>query len=281
MNRLLRLGRLEHRLGSRTLLMGILNLTPDSFSDGGRHDGAAAAVAHARAMESEGADIIDVGGESTRPGATEVAADEELARVAPVLPLLAAAVSVPISIDTYKAVVAERALALGASIVNDVWGLQREPEIARVAAAHGAAVMIMHNRTDVDGSLDIVDEVRRFFLRSLIIAEKAGIPDDRIVLDPGIGFGKTLEQNVELIERLPAIRALGLPVLVGASRKSLIGRLLDQPIADRLPGTLASHVLAIAGGADIVRVHDVPAHVQACRIADVITRGDRDGSRAR
>lgn len=141
--------------------------------------------------------------------------------------------------------------------------------------------MIMHNRTEVDASLDIVDEVRRFFLRSLVIAEKAGIPDDRIVLDPGIGFGKTLAQNVELIAKLPALRALGLPVLVGASRKSLIGKLLDQPIADRLFGTLATHILSVAGGADIVRVHDVRAHVEACRIADVISRGDTDGSRAR
>lgn len=281
MTRLLRLGPLAHPVGSRTLIMGILNVTPDSFSDGGRHAGAEAAVAHARLMTEEGADIIDVGGESTRPGATEVGAEEELARISPVIPAVAAAVAVPISIDTYKAAVAERALSLGASVVNDVWGLQREPEIARVAAAHGAGVMIMHNRTEVDAWLDIVDEVRRFFLRSLVIAEKAGIPDDRIVLDPGIGFGKTLAQNVELIAKLPALRALGLPVLVGASRKSLIGKLLDQPIADRLFGTLATHVLSVAGGADIVRVHDVRAHAEACRIADVISRGDYDGSRAR
>ena len=281
MTRVLRLGTLEHPIGTRTLLMGILNVTPDSFSDGGRHAGAEAAAAHARLMVGEGADIIDVGGESTRPGATEVGAEEELARITPAIPAVAAAVPVPISIDTYKAVVAERALSLGASVVNDVWGLQREPEIARVAAAHGAGVMIMHNRTTVDASLDIVDEVRRFFLRSLVIAEKAGIPDDRIVLDPGIGFGKTLAQNVELLARLPAIRALGLPVLVGASRKSLIGKLLDQPIGDRLFGTLATHVLAVAGGADIVRIHDVRAHFEACRIADVISRGDFQGTNAR
>ena len=281
MTRLLRLGPLAHPVGSRTLIMGILNVTPDSFSDGGRHAGVEAAVAHARLMAEEGADIIDVGGESTRPGATEVGAAEELARISPVIPAVAAAVSVPISIDTYKAAVAERALSLGATIVNVVWGLQREPEIARVASAYGAGVMIMHNRTEVDSSLDIVEEVRRFFLRSLVIAEKAGIPDDRIVLDPGIGFGKTLAQNVELIAKLPALRALGLPVLVGASRKSLIGKLLDQPIADRLFGTLATHVLLVAGGADIVRVHDVRAHAEACRIADVISRGDYDGTRAR
>jgi dihydropteroate synthase len=272
-DRLLKLGRLEHRVGSRTLIMGILNVTPDSFSDGGRHGSVAAAVEHARAMVGEGADLVDVGGESTRPGATEVAAEDELARVLPVIEALAGAVEVPISIDTYKAAVADRALAAGACIVNDVWGMQRDPDMAAVAARHGAAVVVMHNRREVDPALDVLADVRRFFLRSLLLAERAGIPDDRIVLDPGIGFGKTLEQNVELIARLDELSAIGLPILVGASRKSLIGRLLDQPIGERLYGTLATHVLSIAGGADIVRVHDVREHFQAARIADVIVRG--------
>jgi len=276
--RMLKLGPLEHRLGTRTLIMGILNVTPDSFSDGGRYAAVEAAAAHAREMVAAGAAIIDVGGESTRPGATEVGAEDELARVLPALEAIAPGCAVPISIDTYKAAVAEAALAAGASVVNDVWGLQREPEIAAVAARHRAGVVIMHNRGEVDATLDILAEVRRFFLKSLLIAERAGIPDDRIVLDPGIGFGKTLEQNVELLARLDELRAIGLPILVGASRKSLIGRLLDQPIADRLPGTLATHVLAVAGGADIVRVHDVAAHVQALRIADVICRGGEQAS---
>ncbi len=272
-DRLLRLGRLEHRVGSRTLIMGILNVTPDSFSDGGRYTAVEAARAHAAAMIAAGADILDIGGESTRPGATEIGAEEELARVLPALTAIAPDCPIPISIDTYKAAVAEAALDAGASVVNDVWGLQREPEIAEVAARHGAGVVIMHNRRDVDAGLDILADVRRFFLKSLLIAERAGIPDDRIVLDPGIGFGKTLEQNVELITRLAELRAIGLPVLVGASRKSLIGKLLDQPLADRLPGTLATHVMAVAGGADIIRAHDVAEHFQALRMADVIRRG--------
>lgn len=271
--RLLRFGRLEHRVGTRTLIMGILNVTPDSFSDGGRYAAVAAAKAHADEMIAAGADILDIGGESTRPGATEIGAEEELSRVLPALAAIAPDCPVPISIDTYKAAVADAALAAGAGVVNDVWGLQREPEIAAVAARHGAGVVVMHNRREVDAGLDILAEVRRFFLASLLIAERAGIPDDRIVLDPGIGFGKTLEQNVELVARLSELRAIGLPVLVGASRKSLIGKLLNQPMADRLPGSLATHVLAVAGGADIIRAHDVAAHVQALRIADVITRG--------
>jgi len=271
MNRVVELGSLVHPIGSRTLIMGILNVTPDSFSDGGRHSGVEAALAHARAMVADGADIVDLGGESTRPGATEIGADEELARVMPVVGALAAAgLGVPISIDTYKAAVADRALAAGADVINDVWGLQRDPEMAAVAARHGAPVIVMHNRHEVDPSLDIVQEVRGFFLRSLVIAEKAGVPAERIVLDPGIGFGKTLEQNVELIARLDEIKALGLAVLVGASRKSLIGRLLDQPIGERLWGTLATHLLAVERGADIVRVHDVREHAQALRIADVV-----------
>lgn len=270
MHRELELGPLTHRVGSRTLIMGILNVTPDSFSDGGRHGSTEDALAHARAMVAEGADIIDVGGESTRPGATEVAADEELARVLPVIERLAPEIRVPISIDTYKAAVADRALAAGATIVNDVWGLQRDPDMAAVAARHGAGVVVMHNRHEVDGSIDILADIRRFFLRSLLLAERAGIPDRRIVLDPGIGFGKTLEQNVETIARLSELRAIGLPILIGASRKSLIGRLLDQPLGERLPGTLATHVLSVAGGADIIRAHDVREHAQALRIADVI-----------
>lgn len=273
MHRELELGPLTHRVGSRTLIMGILNVTPDSFSDGGRHGSTEEALAHARAMVAEGADIIDVGGESTRPGATEVAADEEIARVLPVIERLAPEIAVPISIDTYKAAVADRALAAGATIVNDVWGLQRDPDMAAVAARHGAGVVVMHNRREVDGTIDILADIRRFFLRSLLLAERAGIPDRRIVLDPGIGFGKTLEQNVETIARLSELRAIGLPILVGASRKSLIGRLLDQPLAERLPGTLATHVLSVAGGADIIRAHDVREHAQALRIADVILAG--------
>jgi dihydropteroate synthase len=270
-------------LGRRTLVMGILNVTPDSFSDGGLYAARDAALAHADELIAEGADIIDVGGESTRPGHAAVSEAEEIARIAPVIAALADRVSVPISIDTYKAATARVALNLGAKMINDVWGLQREPEIAQVAAEFGAPVVIMHNRAEIDASLDIIEDMKRFFARSIAIARAAGIPDDQIILDPGIGFGKSFAQGLDALRRLAEVKALGYPLLVGASRKSFIGRLLaSQPLQeaafaavpvppqDRLMGTLASHILAMAGGADIIRVHDVRAHVEAARVADAI-----------
>ncbi|WP_207919269.1 MULTISPECIES: dihydropteroate synthase [Methylobacterium] len=256
--------------------MGILNVTPDSFSDGGRFLGEDAATAQADALVAEGAALVDIGGESTRPGHTPVTAEEEQARVLPVIKALASRLPVPISIDTYKASTAEVALQAGARIVNDVWGLQREPDIARVAAAHGAPVIVMHNRETIDASLDIVDDMRLFFERSLAIARRAGIPDADIVLDPGIGFGKSWEQHLEALRRLPEIRALGFPLLVGVSRKSLLGRLHDRETrpVDRLHGSIAAHVLAGTLGADIVRVHDVAAHIDAMRVVDAVMRRD-------
>ncbi|WP_174804951.1 dihydropteroate synthase [Methylobacterium oxalidis] len=256
--------------------MGILNVTPDSFSDGGRFLGEEAARRQADTLVAEGAALVDIGGESTRPGHTPVPAEEEQARVLPVIRALGAGLAVPISIDTYKASTAEAALKAGARIVNDVWGLQREPDIARVAAAHGAPVIVMHNRETVDAGLDIVDDMRRFFERSLDIARRAGIPEADIVLDPGIGFGKSWEQHLEALRRLPEIRALGFPLLVGVSRKSLLGRLHDRETrpADRLHGSIAAHVLAGTLGADIVRVHDVAAHVDAMRVVDAVLRAD-------
>jgi dihydropteroate synthase len=262
-------------LGRRPLVMGILNVTPDSFSDGGRFDAFDEAVAQAERMVTEGADMIDIGGESTRPGHAPVPAHEEQARVLPVIEALATRIAVPISIDTYKADTAQLALQAGARIVNDVWGLQREPAIARVAAAAGAPVIVMHNRAEHDPALDILDEFRRFFDVSLAIAREAGIADADIVLDPGIGFGKTREQNMDALRRLAELRAFGYPVLVGASRKSLIGALIDpdrepRPPAERLHGTIAAHVVALAGGADIIRVHDVKAHLDAARVAHAL-----------
>jgi dihydropteroate synthase len=259
-------------LGRRTLVMGILNVTPDSFSDGGLYAASAAAETHALALEQEGADVIDIGGESTRPGHTPVPEDEEQRRVLPVIERLAGRLTAPMSIDTYKATTAERALRAGAAIVNDVWGLQRDPAIASVAAEHGAPVILMHNRETIDPAIDIVDDMLRFFERSLALARRAGIPDRHVVLDPGIGFGKSWEQHLEAIRRLPEIRALGFPVLVGISRKSLLGRIHNStvPPRERLFGSIAAHVMAIAGGADIVRVHDVGPHVEACRVADAI-----------
>ncbi|WP_237154626.1 dihydropteroate synthase [Oryzibacter oryziterrae] len=259
-------------LGKRTLVMGILNVTPDSFSDGGHFAAVETALAHAAELEAEGADIIDIGGESTRPGATEVPVEEEIARVVPVIERLATRSSVPISIDTYKARTAEAALKAGAKIVNDVWGLQREPDIAKVAAAHGAPVIIMHNRQVIDGDIDIIADMKAFFARSIEIAHKAGIADDQIILDPGVGFGKTFPQHLQAISKLPQIKALGYPVLMGTSRKSLIGILNDNKLApkDRINGTIASNAAAILLGADIIRVHDVRAHREAAAVADAI-----------
>ncbi|WP_370674888.1 dihydropteroate synthase [Pleomorphomonas sp. PLEO] len=261
-------------LGKRTLVMGILNVTPDSFSDGGRYSSTEAAFAHARRMKEEGADILDIGGESTRPGATEVSQEEEIARVKPVIERLAAGDFPPISIDTYKAATAEVALRAGAAIVNDVWGLQREPDIASVAAAHGALVIVMHNRFDIDPALDIIEDMKAFFGRSLDIARKAGVPDNHVILDPGVGFGKTLEQNIQAVARVGELKALGYPVLMGTSRKRMIGALIgaERPVAERLYGTVASNVAAILAGADIIRVHDVAAHRDAAAVADAIRK---------
>ncbi|QRE78005.1 dihydropteroate synthase [Methylobacterium aquaticum] len=254
--------------------MGILNVTPDSFSDGGRFQDLDAARDQATRLVEEGAALLDIGGESTRPGHQPVPAEEEQARVLPAIRALGPALPVPISIDTYKASTADVALKAGARIVNDVWGLQREPEIARVAAHHGAPVVVMHNRETVDPGLDIVDEMRAFFERSLDIARRAGIPDRDIVLDPGIGFGKSWEQHLEALRRLPELRALGFPLLVGVSRKSVLGRIHNAATApaDRLFGSIAAHVAAASLGADIVRVHDVRPHVEACQVVDAIMR---------
>jgi dihydropteroate synthase len=268
------LARLLPDLGRRTLVMGILNVTPDSFSDGGLFRGEAEARAQAGTLVAEGAAILDIGGESTRPGHTPVPAEEEQARVLPVIRALAPQLPVPISIDTYKASTAKVALEAGARIVNDVWGLQREPDIARVAAAHGAPVIVMHNRETIDPAIDIVADMLRFFERSLAIARAAGIPDADIVLDPGVGFGKSWEQHLDALRRIPEIKALGFPLLVGVSRKSLLGRLHDRETkpADRLYGSLSAHALAATLGAGIVRVHDVGAHVDAMRVVDAVMR---------
>ncbi|MBP2148804.1 MULTISPECIES: dihydropteroate synthase [Xanthobacter] len=257
-------------LGPRTLIMGILNVTPDSFSDGGRSAAPDDALANARRLVAEGADMLDVGGESTRPGHTPVAAEDEWARIAPVIPALVAEMGVPVSVDTYKAEVARRALEAGASIVNDVWGFTRDPDMAKVVADHDAAAVVMHNRAEVDETLDIVTEMLGFFERVLEIADRAGVKREKLVLDPGIGFGKSFPQNLAAIRRLPELRVLGLPILLGTSRKSLIGKVIQTTPAERVPGTIASNVIAIMDGVEIIRVHDVAAHVQAARVAEAI-----------
>jgi dihydropteroate synthase len=257
----------------RPLVMGVLNITPDSFSDGGRFLEPHAAIAQAERLAAEGADIVDIGAESTRPygGAVRVPLDEERQRLDPVLRAVVA-LGVPVSIDTIKARVAAWALETGAAIVNDVWGLQRDPDMARVVAEHEAPVIIMHNREAADPAIDIIKDVTEFFSRSLEIAWSAGIHRHRIVLDPGIGFGKTPEQSLACIARLHTFEGFGLPLLVGASRKRFINSIVPSEPMDRLGGSIAAHVLAVEHGAAIVRVHDVGPTVQALAIAAAIRR---------
>ena len=238
-------------------LMGILNVTPNSFSDGGRHFDLADAVARAKAMVAEGAAIVDIGGESTRPGHVPVPEDEELRRVVPALEALGSELDAPVSIDTSKASVAREAARLGACVINDVWGLQRDPGMADAVAETGSAVVAMHNRDAADPAIDILDDVERFFERSLNLAAGAGVPFGRILLDPGIGFGKTRQQNHACIWNLDRFRRLGAPILVGLSRKSFIGGIIDAEIDRRLPGTLAADTIALMRGASVLRVHDV------------------------
>jgi dihydropteroate synthase len=263
----------------RPLVMGILNVTPDSFSDGGQFFDPAVALAHARQMAQHGADIIDVGAESSRPygGRKPVSPEEELDRLKPVLPETVR-LGLPVSVDTIKAKVAAWALAQGATILNDVWGLQRDADMARVAAEHGVPIIVMHNRDTVDPTIDIMADVKAFFARSLAIAERAGVERAQIVLDPGIGFGKTPDQSIAMIARLGELRSFGLPLLIGLSRKRFIHSVSPSNPDERIGGSIAGNVLAVLGGADIVRVHDVAETVQALRITAAIqAAGNRNG----
>lgn len=263
------------RLG-RPLVMGILNVTPDSFSDGGRFLDPERAIAHAAEMARQGADILDIGAESTRPygGAKPVSADDELARLTPVLPAVVK-LGVPLSIDTIKASVAQWALDRGAAIVNDVWGLQHDPDMATLVAKRGVPVIAMHNRDSADDSIDIVADVVAFFARTLEIAERAGIARDMIVLDPGIGFGKTPAQSIVCLAQLAEFKRFGLPLLVGASRKRFIDSVTPAPPTERIGGSIASHLIAVHDGAAIVRVHDVAETVQALRVATAISAAQK------
>jgi dihydropteroate synthase len=255
----------------RPLVMGVLNVTPDSFSDGGRFFDPAAAIKQASRMVADGADILDIGAESTRPygGAVAVPSAEEIERLARVLPA-AVRLGVPVSIDTMKASVAEWAVTAGAAMVNDVWGLQRDNELARVVAQCGVPMIVMHNRQAADPSSDIMTDIAAFFSRSLDLAARAGIARQNIVLDPGIGFGKTAEQSLTAIARIGELKSFGLPLLVGASRKRFIDKVSAAPPDQRLGGSIAAHVLAVMGGAAIVRTHDVPETLQALRVAAAI-----------
>lgn len=258
--------------GARTYIMGIVNVTPDSFSGDGLRDDVEAAVAQARAFVAAGADIIDVGGESTRPGHEPVNEETELARVVPVVRAIASAVSAPISIDTSKAGVATAALQAGARVINDVWALAADPRLPRVAASAAVPVILMHNQEGTRYR-DLVPDIIAALATRVRAAEAAGIARSRLIIDPGIGFGKTGEHNLEVIDRLNELKSLGLPILFGPSRKRFIGHILgDAPPEQRLEGTAAAVAIGIARGADIVRVHDVPAMVKVARVADAISR---------
>jgi dihydropteroate synthase len=251
-------------------VMGILNVTPDSFSDGGQFITPERALAQARRMIAEGADIIDIGAESTRPyGSEPISAEQELQRLRPILAEIVA-LGVPVSIDSMKSAVVGWALATGAVIANDVWGLQRDPGMAGLLAARGSPVIVMHNRDQVDPGIDIIKDIAGFFTRSLEIAARAGIPSGHIVLDPGIGFGKTPEQSMTALARLNELAVFGLPLLVGASRKRFISSVTPSEPHQRLGGSIAAHVLAAANGARIIRTHDVSETVQALRVAAAI-----------
>lgn len=260
------------KFGERTLVMGILNLTPDSFSDGGDYVAVDQAVEHAKEMISQGADIIDIGGESSRPGHVRITAEEELKRVLPVIKRLRNETDVILSIDTIRAKVAEEAVKNGVHIINDIWGFQEDQKLALVAAQYGTPVVLMHNKQDSHYEGDLVEEIKAFLTQSVKIAIEAGVKEELIILDPGLGFGKTAEQNIMVMSRLKEIKDLGYPVLLGASRKSMIGKILDVPPKDRDEGTVATTVLGIVQGVDIVRVHNVLANVRAAKVTDAMIR---------
>ena len=290
MHKSLRIHNTNFEWGKQTYVMGILNVTPDSFSGDGLQQGrdpVEAALEQARAFAAAGAHILDIGGESTRPGSEPVGAEEEKARVVPAVQAIAAEISLPVSIDTYKAEVAEAALDAGAHLINDVWGLKADPEMAPLAARRGVPVILMHNRStpksaEVQQRLggryigmkyeDLIKDIKRELLESVEIAKQAGVPDEHIILDTGIGFGKTVEQNLQLLNRTEEIRQLGYPVLIGSSRKSFIGYTLDLPPDQRGEGTAATVAVAITRGADIVRVHDVEMMVRVAKMTDAIVR---------
>lgn len=259
--------------GKKTYIMGILNVTPDSFSDGGSYTNVEIAVKHAKKMVEEGADIIDVGGESTRPGHKFVSIEEEIKRISPVIKTLKKNINIPISIDTYKSQVAEEGLKLGVDMVNDVWGLTYDEDMANVIGKYDASVCIMHNQEGTDYDKDIIESIKEFLQNSIDKAIKAGVKKEKIVLDPGIGFGKTFEQNLEVLRRLNELKSLGYPILLGTSRKSVLGNIVGGEPKDRIEATVATTVSGIRDGVEIVRVHDVKENLQAAKIADRLYRG--------
>ncbi|MFZ7133534.1 MAG: dihydropteroate synthase [Eubacteriales bacterium] len=266
------------KFGKKTYIMGILNVTPDSFSDGGDFFNMETAVHHAEEMVQQGADIIDIGGESTRPGYQVVETAEEIKRVVPIIRKLKSSyLTVPISLDTYKAAVAEEGLKNGVDMINDIWGLQKDMDMATVVAHYDVPIIIMHNQDGTIYSEDIILSMIHFFHRSIDIAMKAGISQENIILDPGIGFGKTPEQNMLVMRRIDELKVMGFPILLGTSRKSMIGKILDVSPKDRVEGTVATTVMGIIQGVDIIRVHDVKENYRAARVTDAIYRGFQHG----
>lgn len=265
------IGGKDFLFGKQTYIMGILNITPDSFSDGGRFNVIEAAVAHAKEMVDKGADIIDIGGESTRPDHTPVDENEEIKRVIPVIEALVKEIGVPISIDTYKASVAEKAIQAGAALINDVWGFKKDRSMAKVAAAYGVPCCLMHNRDSMDYK-DLIQDMLEDLRESIDIAIKAGVKKENIILDPGVGFAKSIDHNLQVMQQLEKFKILGYPVLLGTSRKSLIGHTLNLPVEERVEGTVATTVIGIMKGCDFVRVHDVLENKRASVMTDAIIR---------
>ena len=263
-------------LNARTYIMGILNTTPDSFSDGGRYNSVDRAVEQAVKMEAEGADIIDIGGESTRPGHTPLSAAEELERILPVIEAVEKNVSIPISVDTYKAETAKQVLENGADIINDIWGAKFDPKMAEVVAQYDAPIVLMHNRDNMNYT-NLIADMTRDLQESINIARANGIKDEHIILDPGIGFAKTMQDNLFAMKHLDAFKALGYPILLGTSRKSFIGTILDEPVADnRDIGTGATTCLGISKGCQIVRVHNVKANVALRKMMDAMLQAEEE-----
>lgn len=265
----MKIGQREFDFNHKTYVMGILNVTPDSFSDGGEWNRLDKALFRAQQMAEEGAAVLDIGAESTRPGYTQISVEEEIERLAPVIEKVKADIGLPISADTYKSRVAKAALDAGADMVNDIWGFRYDADMARITAAAGACCCLMHNRARAEYS-DFMAEVEADLLESVKIAKGAGIPDDAILLDPGIGFGKTYEQNLQALRRLGDFRKTGYPLLLGASRKSVVGLTLDLPVQERLEGTLVTTVFAVMHRCAFVRVHDVKENVRAVKMAEAI-----------
>ena len=265
----MKIGNREFDTAHHTYVMGILNVTPDSFSDGGKYNGMDAALKHAEQMIADGVDIIDVGGESTRPGYTKISDEEEIERVAPVLEALKERFDVPLSLDTYKSKVAQAGLEAGADLINDIWGLKYDPQMAAVIAKSGKACCLMHNREEAQYA-DFRREIMGDLMETLRLAQEAGIASDVIMLDPGVGFGKTYEHNLMVLNHLEDFNVLGYPVLLGTSRKSVIGLTLDVPAAERTAGTVATTALAVMKGCAFVRVHDVKENVHAVKMMEAV-----------